>query len=311
VRRHGVVRRMTAALLAAIQVGGCAGLRVHEEGAGSGGWLHPEGIAPADVVNEWHPDRLRVTRADSTIVELSQPASRGDTLVGWRTIRARTGTFAFDRSDVLALEVRGLGATLTLRDSSIIDIEKLWERSDSLGGAGKRRTRRAFVAIRLAEVARVEVRHIPKPPQHPAAPTGRLALSRGETIRVFVGEATAPEWQMVAYRGTFREVADASLVLAADTGLVHLPLAHIQGIEVLAGRHGHALTGLLVGLLAGGAGAAVLGATHNSDRPLDGYAVVLGGGLMVIGGAAIGTLAGALSHSDRWREVALPQMQHH
>ncbi len=265
--RHGIIRRVTAALLATLQLGGCAGLRVHEEGAAWGGWLHPEGIAPADVVNDWHPDVLRVTRTDSTIVELSQPASRGDTLVGWTTVPPRTGTFALDTSEVLALEVRGLGATLTLRDSSIIDIDELWERGDSLGGAGKRRSQREFLAIPLAAVARVEVRHRPTPAQPPAAATGSLAVSPGETVRVFVGEAAAPRWQTVAYRGTFREVANDSLVLAADTGLLQLPFAYIQRIEVLDGRHGHALTGLLVGLLVGGAGAAGLIATRPEKEP--------------------------------------------
>ena len=68
------------------------------------------------------PDRLRVTRTDGTTIELSQPTSRGDTLFGWTTVPARKGTFALDRSEILALEVRGLGGRLTLRDSSVIDI---------------------------------------------------------------------------------------------------------------------------------------------------------------------------------------------
>jgi hypothetical protein len=213
-RGRGLIRRVTAALLATLQLGGCAGIRLNQEGVSWGRWRQPEGIAPADVVTDWHPDFLRVTRTDSTIVELSQPVARGDTVVGWTTVPARKGTFAVDRSEVRALQVRGLGATLTLRDSSIIDIQELWERGDSLGGPGKRRSRRESVAIPLADVARVEVLHIPKSAQRPAAVTGALAVSPGDTIRVFVGDTTAPKGRTVQYRGTFQQLANDSLVLA-------------------------------------------------------------------------------------------------
>jgi hypothetical protein len=318
-RRHGIIRRMTAALLATVQLDGCAGLRLHEDEAPSGGWLHPEGVAPADVVNDWHPDRLRVVRSDSTVVELAQPASRGDTLVGWTTVPARKGTFALDRSGVLALQVRGLGATLTLRDSSIVDIEELWERGDSLGGAGKRRSRREFVAIPLGEVARIEALHLSKPAQRAATATGALELSLRDTIRVLVGDPNAPKDLRLEYRGTLRHLANDTLVLAREDGLLRLPLAEIHRIEVYGGTHGHAATGLLVGLLVGGAGAAGVAASYKSpppctyicDRGNAGLVVLYEGGLVAIGGIVLGTLVGAGIRTERWHKVPLPKVQPH
>jgi hypothetical protein len=43
---------------------------------------HTDHVAPQAVLDTRHPEWLRVTRADGSLVELQHPALQGDTLVG-------------------------------------------------------------------------------------------------------------------------------------------------------------------------------------------------------------------------------------
>jgi len=49
--------------------------------AGCGRWV-PQPLVPQAVIEEDHPDRLRVTRIDSSRVELRQPRVESDSLKG-------------------------------------------------------------------------------------------------------------------------------------------------------------------------------------------------------------------------------------
>jgi hypothetical protein len=67
------------------------------------GWVAqplPQGPEPATI----HENRLRVTRANGEVVELTAAAVRGDTLYGFRTHYVTDATIALPLSDVARVE---------------------------------------------------------------------------------------------------------------------------------------------------------------------------------------------------------------
>lgn len=84
-----------------------------------------------------------------------------------------------------------------------------------------------------------------------------------------------------------------------------IPAAAITRLQIANGTHGNALTGLGLGLLAGGAAGAGIGALacgNDSFFGSGGCAVLLG----IFGagvGSVVGLVAGALTHSVRWVEA--------
>jgi hypothetical protein len=87
----------------------------------------------------------------------------------------------------------------------------------------------------------------------------------------------------------------------ADAPPVALPRASLAGVEASLGRHGHAGTGALVGLLAGGAAGAALGSSCSGDFLCPGT----GGGALLLGGTGLlfGALVGVFVRSERWQPV--------
>ena len=84
-----------------------------------------------------------------------------------------------------------------------------------------------------------------------------------------------------------------------------IPAAAITRLQIANGTHGNALTGLGLGLLAGGAAGAGIGALSCGNDDLfgsGGCAIILG----IFGagvGSVVGVIAGALTHSVRWVEA--------
>lgn len=112
------------------------------------------------------------------------------------------------------------------------------------------------------------------------------------------------------------EAADGTVVEARNSSgdLVRMDLAAARRVAVSTGRRSTgagAVRGLVIGLLAGGAGGAVIGYANGDDDPgivsfsAGEKAIILG---VVLGGAGalIGGIAGALSPGEEWQRISLP-----
>ena len=98
---------------------------------------------------------------------------------------------------------------------------------------------------------------------------------------------------------------DSLLLLTERRESIPVPLASLDRLEVSDGVHGHALTGLGLGLLAGAVVGGTIGAAVEPDELLGRGVNVLAG--VVLGGAGgglIGVAVGASIQSERWQ--ALP-----
>ena len=86
-----------------------------------------------------------------------------------------------------------------------------------------------------------------------------------------------------------------------DAPPVAFPRAGVAGVDASLGRHGHAGTGALVGLVAGGAAGAALGSSCGGDFLCPGA----GGGALLLGGTGLlfGALVGVFVRSERWESV--------
>lgn len=89
--------------------------------------------------------------------------------------------------------------------------------------------------------------------------------------------------------------------LRPDAPPVAFSRSGIAGVEASLGRHGHAGTGALVGLVAGGAAGAALGGSCSGDFLCPGA----GGGALLLGGTGLlfGALVGIFVRSERWESV--------
>ncbi|SRR6266550_3781684 len=86
-----------------------------------------------------------------------------------------------------------------------------------------------------------------------------------------------------------------------DAPPVAFSRAGLTGVEASLGFHGHAGTGALVGLLAGGVAGAALGSSCSDDFLCPGA----GGGALLLGGTGLlfGALVGVFVRTERWEWV--------
>lgn len=70
--------------------------------AGCARW-QPQGLTPSAVIERNHPDRIRVTRRDSSHVDLRAPAIEGDSILGLTS----QGEGAVALSDIAYLSLKG------------------------------------------------------------------------------------------------------------------------------------------------------------------------------------------------------------
>ena len=134
-------------------------------------------------------------------------------------------------------------------------------------------------------------------------------VSPGERIRVkhaCEGDARPAPCQPVV--GKVRAVEGDTIVLDQDgNGEQRLVLGPAAKVELSGGRHGNALKGLAFGALAGlavgfGLDQACRSSNHSSD---ENYCPILYI-LTVPPAAFIGLIAGAMTHSEKWRTVKKP-----
>jgi len=124
-----------------------------------------------------------------------------------------------------------------------------------------------------------------------------LAIERGERVRLTLSSGrTAVVGLLVT------QDRDSLRVRARpDAPPVAFPRAGVTGVEASLGRHGHAGTGALVGLLAGGLVGAGAGSSCSGDFLCPGA----GGGALLLGGTGLlfGALVGVFVRSERWESV--------
>src|SRR6266850_233893 len=124
-----------------------------------------------------------------------------------------------------------------------------------------------------------------------------LAIERGERVRLTLSSGRS------AVVGVLVTQDRDSLRVRPrpDAPPVAFPRAGVTSVEASLGRHGHAGTGALVGLVAGGAAGAALGSSCEGDFLCPGT----GGGALLLGGTGLlfGALVGVFVRSERWESV--------
>jgi hypothetical protein len=124
-----------------------------------------------------------------------------------------------------------------------------------------------------------------------------LAIERGERVRLIV------ESRPNAVVGILVTQDRDSLRVQqrADAPPVAFSREDVIGVEASLGAHGHAGTGALVGLLAGGVAGAALGSGCSDDFLCPGP----GGGALLLGGTGLlfGALVGVFVRTERWDPV--------
>jgi len=123
-------------------------------------------------------------------------------------------------------------------------------------------------------------------------------LHRGDRIRLRLrGDASFRAW--------FTASSPETLFVASDRERRHergIALSDIRGVDRRVGRHGHGLTGALLGLLAGAGIGALVSTSEEEGRDqwvaTTLYTLAGAGGGLVVGGAA-----GLCIRSDRWAPV--------
>jgi len=111
---------------------------------------------------------------------------------------------------------------------------------------------------------------------------------------------SAPSIGSGSIQGTVVEIDEQALLIRVkDGGRVRVPRETIHRVEVSLGTHGHALKGMAIGALVGGAVGAI-----DIDCKCPGSDHVAG----AVGGAVGGLVIGALIRSDRWAPVPLERV---
>ncbi len=136
----------------------------------------------------------------------------------------------------------------------------------------------------------------------------------GDRVRV-----TAPALGIRKQAGRFEALRADTLVVAVADSTMTFPVASVTRLEVSRGQKSRMGLGAGIGLLGGG----LLGYLISSGLGSHGGCTEGGGfleptreqciGLSTVGGAVVGTLlglvAGALTKTDRWREVPLDRLR--
>ncbi len=124
-----------------------------------------------------------------------------------------------------------------------------------------------------------------------------LAIAAGERVRLTLASREDPVVGVLVAQDR-----DSLRVQSRpDSPPIVFARAGVTGAEASLGRHGHAGTGALVGLLAGGVAGAALGSSCEDDFLCPGT----GGGALLLGGTGLvfGALVGVLIRTERWEWV--------
>lgn len=167
-----------------------------------------------------------------------------------------------------------------------------------------------YIAVAVLAPVSVVVPGLQAVAQGPAAVQ---SITAGTRVRITAPGAITPARQA----GRLLSLQPDTVMMLPDGGAasVALPLANVAGIEVSQRQHRRTGTGILVGILAGGATGLLVGAaTYQDSKPSQlidpiGRSASAGvGGLLgaVVGGAA-GGLVGHAHQSDDWTKVSLSQ----
>jgi hypothetical protein len=111
-----------------LEIGRLAALAAAALATGCAGW-QAQGFEPAVVVEREHPDRLRLTRTDSSRTEVRGPSVANDSLIG----TAASGRLAVPLDSVAYVELRRrnslpiiLGASLGTAAAVIVLLAATW-----------------------------------------------------------------------------------------------------------------------------------------------------------------------------------------
>ncbi|HEX6746348.1 MAG TPA: hypothetical protein VF092_03460 [Longimicrobium sp.] len=139
---------------------------------------------------------------------------------------------------------------------------------------------------------------------------GSIADTSAEAQRVEMPDSgrvriTTSRWQARHFVGTVQQSTADSVMLRTADSLVAIPRDRVRRVEVPAGRRRHVVTGMMIGLVAGATGGAlvaVAGCGPGSDCQNDFAAITtpVGAGVGTILGAGIG----ALVTGERWADFA-------
>ena len=125
-----------------------------------------------------------------------------------------------------------------------------------------------------------------------------MDFQRGDRIRVRL-RADDP------FRARFLEASPETLRFASDKRLRHegrIAFRQVEGLDRRTGSHGHALTGALLGLVAG-AGIGALISTSEEAGTTQWVATAIYSLAGAGGGLVIGIVAGSCIRSDNWTPV--------
>jgi len=98
-----------------------------------------------------------------------------------------------------------------------------------------------------------------------------------------------------------------------NAALVTVPTLHVERFEISSGRHGNALRGAVIGFAAGAVlGAGIGYAGYSEDDAFDysaGETAAISAVAVGVIGGVVGVVAGALTHSERWRSLPLEDLR--
>ena len=113
--------------------------------------------------------------------------------------------------------------------------------------------------------------------------------------------------------GTLDTLRNDSLQIQAESGIVNVPLADIETLEVSTGRHSLSRTGVRIGTIAGMAAGLAVGTAHLDDCGSTAFSDICGtsnASLLIVSsvagglaGAGLGWLVGSRFHAEGWKVV--------
>jgi len=146
-----------------------------------------------------------------------------------------------------------------------------------------------------------------------SAASGTIAAQ--DTVRLEPGQrvrVTAPTISRAPIVGVGHMEAD-TLVVETDGRTLHFARASLTRVDVNHGQKSNVGKGALFGFLIGaGVGAVALGSNDYCTlevSPAAGSCALIGAGVGGVGGLLVGTVAGALIKTDRWRELPLDRLR--